>query len=259
MLKFDEIKKQYPDSLHKFDRGLLREYLQYQILGILFKHKYGRKLSFLGGTCLRIVYKTNRFSEDLDFDNKSLTEYEFRELSKYLQIELGKMGYEVEIKMVTEKAFHCYIKFPDLLYKEGLSPLKGEKILIQLDTFDQGVEYKTKIFILDKFDLFDQIIVTPKEIILSQKLWTITKRRRLKGRDFYDIMSLLQNTKPDKDFLGRKFGITDLDTIKRNILEVVSGVDWDEVVDDVSPFLHKIEDAEKIRLFPSFLSQVDFE
>src|SRR3989344_8921876 len=122
MLSFNEIKKEYKDSLHSFDRGLLREYLQYQILGIIFNHPLGRKLSFLGGTCLRIVYNLNRFSEDIDFDNKNLTEKEFIELSAYIKKELQKLGFQVELKNISKEAFHCYIKFPKLLFENGLSP-----------------------------------------------------------------------------------------------------------------------------------------
>lgn len=256
MLSIEEIKKQYPNNLHKFDHGLLREYLQYQILGIIFKHKIGLKLSFLGGTCLRIVHKSKRFSEDLDFDNKNLTLEEFRDLSDHIKRELELLGYIVEIKEFQKLAFHCYIKFPHLLFEEGLSPLKNEKILIQLDTFNQGVDYETASFILDKFDIFDRILITPKEIILSQKLWTITQRKRAKGRDFYDIMFLLQNTKPDINFLKEKFGTNEWSLIKRDILDHVTEFNWDDLVKDVSPFLHTESDAEKIKLFPEFLEQV---
>ncbi|MBD3329511.1 nucleotidyl transferase AbiEii/AbiGii toxin family protein [Candidatus Dojkabacteria bacterium] len=258
MLSIQEIKNQYPTDLHKFDRGLLREYLQYQILGIIFSHKIGLKLSFLGGTCLRIVHKSKRFSEDLDFDNKNLTLHEFKELSNYIKRKLELLGYTVELKEFRKLAFHCYIKFPKLLFKEGLSPLEKEKVLIHLDTFDQGVNYKSGRFILNKFDIFDQILTTPKEIILSQKLWTITQRKRAKGRDFYDIMFLFQNTKPDISFLKVKFGTDDRDLIKEEIINHCNGFNWDYLVNDVSPFLQTNEDAEKIRLFPKFLEQITF-
>lgn len=259
MLSIEEIKKQYPNNLHVFDRGLLIEYLQYQILGMIFKHKIGLKLSFLGGTCLRIVHKSKRFSEDLDFDNKNLTLEEFRELSVYIKKELELLGYIVEIKEFQKLAFHCYIKLPRLLFEEGLSPLENEKILIQLDTFNQGVDYETTNFILDKFDIFDRILVTPKEIILSQKLWTITQRKRAKGKDFYDIMFLLQNTKPDISFLKEKFGTDDWSLVKKNILNHIREFDWNDLVMDVSPFLHTKADAEKIKLFPEYLEQVNFQ
>lgn len=70
MLNLEEILQAYPESLRTFKRFLLREYLQYKILEIVFgASKYANQLCFLGGTCLRIVHNTSRFSEDLDFDN----------------------------------------------------------------------------------------------------------------------------------------------------------------------------------------------
>ena len=49
-------------------RRVLTEYLQAEILAVVFNSKFGSHLSFLGGTCLRFIHKIERFSEDLDFD-----------------------------------------------------------------------------------------------------------------------------------------------------------------------------------------------
>lgn len=255
MLDINQIKKSYNKKFHIFERGLLREYLQYQILSIIFNHPLSQKLSFLGGTCLRIVYQLPRFSEDIDFDNKNLTENEFKALGKYLQKELEKRGFVIELKFVTKKAFHCYIKFPELLYKHGISPQKKEKILIQVDTFDQNINYNSTIFILNKFEFFNQVRITPKDIILSQKLWTITQRSRLKGRDFFDIMFLLQTTKPNLLFLQTKFRKKTLQLIIDTILKSIKNADYDQLTKDVQKFLLNSNDAKKIKLFPNFLKQ----
>ena len=255
MLSIEEIKTAYPESLHSFDRNLIREYLQYQILSIIFQHPSSRKLSFLGGTNLRIVHKLPRFSEDIDFDNKNLSFEEFLELGIFIEVELRKRGFLVENKLVEKKSFHCYIKFPELLYQQGLSPLKEEKILIQIDTFDQGVIYDTEIFIINKFEFFDQILITPKSVILSQKLWTVTQRKLLKGRDFYDIMFLLQNTKPDSMFLESKFGTNNLKKVRELILSHLEDTDYNSLTKDLRPFLQYPNEAEKIKIFTEFLKQ----
>ena len=255
MLDIQNIKAQYPSRFDKFDRSLLREYLQYQILAIIFEHPLSRKLSFLGGTCLRIVHQLPRFSEDIDFDNKELTETEFDELSLFLKKQLQKRGYLVEIKLVKKGALHCYIKFPKLLYQQGLTPQKFEKILIQVDTFDQGFDYQPQLFILDKFEFFKQIKVTPKSVILAQKLWTITQRHKFKGRDFFDIMFLLQSTKPDISFLEAKFGHKSLSQIIEEILDHLHDANWPEIEADVKPFLFQPEEAGKLELFPQFMKQ----
>jgi predicted nucleotidyltransferase component of viral defense system len=67
---------------------MLREYLQYKILATIFSHPLAQKLCFIGGTCLRIGYHSQRFSEDIDFDNRGLTPIEFETLTELVRKEL---------------------------------------------------------------------------------------------------------------------------------------------------------------------------
>ena len=88
MLSLPEIEKYYSPRERAFKKNILREYLQYKILQIIFNSGYSGKLSFMGGTCLRIIYNTGRFSEDLDFDNFGLEKEEFITLSTIVKKEL---------------------------------------------------------------------------------------------------------------------------------------------------------------------------
>ncbi len=257
MLSIEEIKKQYPSDIHKFERGLLREYLQFLILEIIFTSNVSTKLSFLGGTCLRVVHGIKRFSEDLDFNNKELSSKEFSSLANKIELELRRQGFEVEIKVTEKKAIHCHIKFSNILFENELSDIKTEKIDIQIDTFDQG--YESELYLLNKFNVFKQIRVTPKSIILSQKLWTITQRSRAKGRDYYDIIFLLQNTKPDIEFLNLKFETSNWEQARKKILEGIKDVDLNSMVKDVQPFLINVEEGEKIKLFRDYLKQIELD
>lgn len=74
MMPLTEIRKSYPEGLHGRGEFLLREYLQYKILELLFTSPFAEKFAFLGGTCLRIVHDNQRFSEDLDFDSFNLSQ-----------------------------------------------------------------------------------------------------------------------------------------------------------------------------------------
>ncbi|MCC7290395.1 nucleotidyl transferase AbiEii/AbiGii toxin family protein [bacterium] len=259
MLSLEEIKKQFPSDVNIFERGILREYLQYLILEITFNSNISTKLSFLGGTCLRIVHGIKRFSEDLDFDNKNLTIEEFTSLAKNIGLELKRQGFDVETSITEKKSIHCHVKFSGILFASKLSNTKSEKIDIQIDTFDQGYEYTPELYLLNKFNVFKQIRITPKTIILAQKLWTITQRNRSKGRDYYDIIQLLQNTKPDIGFLKLKFESSSLGEIKAKILESISNVNLEEVAKDVEPFLVNVEESKKIFLFRDYLKQISLE
>lgn len=63
MLTLQQIEQQYPEALRPFKRGLLREYLQYKILEIIFASEYAAKLSFLGGTARRITLYISRIKK----------------------------------------------------------------------------------------------------------------------------------------------------------------------------------------------------
>ena len=65
---------------------------------------------------MRIGYNSQRFSEDLDFDNWELTAEEFETLTNVVQKELLQEGYEVEIRHIYKGAFHCVIKIPQILF-----------------------------------------------------------------------------------------------------------------------------------------------
>ena len=100
MLDLATIKKSYPENLQPFERFILREYLQYKILQNIFDSMYGKSLCFLGGTALRIVHNSTRFSEDLDFDNFGLSVADFDGLIQEIKKKLELEGYEVEIRNV---------------------------------------------------------------------------------------------------------------------------------------------------------------
>jgi hypothetical protein len=46
MINIDAIARDYPPAQQLMRRNMLREYLQYKILGIVFRHEYAKKLSF---------------------------------------------------------------------------------------------------------------------------------------------------------------------------------------------------------------------
>jgi predicted nucleotidyltransferase component of viral defense system len=209
MLTLPEIEKNYPEHLRGFKRFILREYLQHKILQIIFDSPDAGRFVFLGGTCLRIVHGNTRFSEDLDFDNLGIKEDVFENISLLIPKQLGQEGYSVEMKTVYRGAYHCYIRFPELLYREGLSGHPEEKILIQLDAEPQHFDFAPQRFILNRFDIFTPVFITPLDILLAQKFYAIINRERNKGRDFYDAVFLLSMTdKPNYDYLKLKLNIS---------------------------------------------------
>ncbi len=256
MLSLKEIEKFYPGYLHKFKRFLLREYLQHKILEVIFDSRYATKLSFLGGTCLRIIHGNTRFSEDLDFDNFDLSIIEFHNISDIIKDKLNKQGYDVEIKDVIAGAFHCYVRFPKLLFSENISGHIEEKILIQLDTEPHHFEYNPQEYILNKFDIFTAISVTPPDILLAQKFYALINRKRKKGRDFYDIIFLLKTTRPNYNYLKQKLNIDNDKDLKNKVLSEVNNIELKEMANDVQKFLFNPDSIKQIMFFKEYINQI---
>ena len=259
MLNLQEIEKNYPENLRGFKRNLLREYLQYKILEIIFNSKYANKLSFLGGTCLRIVHGNSRFSEDLDFDNFGLEKKEFDEISEEVKNKLQLEGYSVEVKNVFKGAYRCYLRIPKLLFDSKLSGYEEEKILIQLDTAPHGFSYKPDRVILNKFEVFTEINVTPVDIILSQKIYAIFDRKTQKGRDFFDVVFLFGKTKPNYDYLKLKVNVNDGQSLKKKLSIFCANFDFKTLANDVKPFLFNSQDAIRVELFQTYIQNVELD
>lgn len=256
MIALDQILRAYPENLRVFKESILKEYLQYKILNSIFNSAYTEKLAFLGGTALRIVYGSTRFSEDLDFDNFSLSEDEFMALSRVIQRDLTLEGLEVEVKPVTRNVYRIKIRIPKLLYESGLSMMTEHKILIQVDTVPQNFDYVPEKPFLNKFDVFTQINAVPKDILLAQKIFASVNRKRVMGRDFFDIVFLWgMDAWPNFDYLKKNIGVSDMRSLKKYMLEKTAVLNFEELARDVEPLLFDPRDKKKVLLFREFVEQ----
>ncbi|MDD4013238.1 MAG: nucleotidyl transferase AbiEii/AbiGii toxin family protein [Candidatus Omnitrophica bacterium] len=249
MLELDRIESFFPEPLRRFKRNMLREYLQYKILETVFSSSYGRGLVFMGGTAIHVAHGLPRFSEDLDFDNRGLGEEDFRKLAAGVSGRLFLEGYAVETGTSFKGTFSADIKIAGILFKEGLSGHREEKILIKLDAEPQGYDYTPERVVINKFDVFAGISVVPAPVLLAQKYFAILARKRAMGRDFYDAIFLAGKTGPDYGYLKTRAGIPDKAALKEALLKRCSGLDLAILAGDVEPFVFTPGDAKKIALF----------
>lgn len=256
MMELSEIKRAYPEYLHDEPVQLLREYLQYEILQLIAKSKYGHRYTFLGGTCLRIAYDSQRFSEDLDFDNKDLTEVDFEATAAIVKKGLEMLGYVVTTKFTYKWAFHCGIKFPGVLFDYKLSGHKEARLLIKLDTEKQQYDYAPRLIRIQKIGVDADLFVVPPELLCAQKIAAVLGRKRPKGRDFYDLHYLLPQHKPDLGYLQLKFGITTTEELRRRVEEHTRDFDFERLAADVEPFLFQAGDERPVATFREWWEEV---
>ncbi len=257
MINLIQILEEYPKHLHSNRESILKEYLQYKILQSIFDSKFEKKLAFLGGTALRIVHGSTRFSEDLDFDNFDLSETEFVELGEIIKKDLESEGLEAEISTKTKNAYRIKIRIPQLLFSEGLASMPEQKILIQVDTVPQNFEYTPERFVLNKFDVFANIATVPKDLLLAQKLYVCVNRNRIMGRDFFDVVFLYGiGAKPNFDYLKKNLDIKNEKELKEYLLVKTADFDFKELSKDVAPYLFNQRDKNKVEMFPDFIKHI---
>ena len=256
MLTFEQIKNEYPpETIQRNPKAVLVEYLQYEILDSLYKQKNSEKLSFMGGTSIRIAYGSQRFSEDLDFDNFGLSYRDFERILAKVMADMKNKGFEIEFRLLEKGAYHCYVKFPKLLFENNLSDHQDEKILVRIDTVLKDQLSSPKSFILNGFGVYRKILVNSQEVILSQKIITIIERKRSKGRDYYDVSYLLGKTDPDFDYLETVLGMKEKSAIKNKLLEMADKNNLSDLAKDVSPFLIDKNGSDRVLGFKEYIEQ----
>lgn len=257
MINLSEITSQFPEYVHADKLGMVREYLQYKILEIVFNHEVSSKLVFIGGTALRIAYNTQRFSEDLDFDNKGLTLEDWNQFGEDLlrTIRLELPNAEIDSR-VNKTVFHHDLKFPGLLHDYGLTGHKNQKLLIKMDSENQGIDYKYELMTINKFGIQTKVKVMPLDVALSQKIRALMDREM--GRDLFDISSISSRTKPNYDYLKQTLNIDNPKDLKEKILERCEELDFTTLEHRATTFLFKKNEANKIRDFRDFVKDHEF-
>jgi predicted nucleotidyltransferase component of viral defense system len=253
MLDIKQIKSGYPEHLRTFGKNLLREYLQYKILEAIYDSSMAETMTFMGGTCIHIVHGSPRFSEDLDFDNPGIMAEDFAGLSQSVKRALELEGYSVELNITYHDAFRAYLRFPGLLYENGISGHRDEKLLIQIDTEPQQFQYTPEKIIINKFDVFSRIAIVPPDILLAQKIYCIFNRHRPMGRDFFDVVFLMGKTGVNFDYLTEKLSITNELELKERLLARCLELDFASLSKDLAPFVYSQKEVSRVLLFQEFV------
>ena len=258
MIQVEQIRSYFPVQIQGnsiFDKHILKEYLQLMILDYLSSTPYLQKISFIGGTSLRLAKGIDRFSEDLDFDCKEFSNEEFIEMTDGIIQYLERSGFRLEARDKDNPkltAFRRNIHFPELLFDLGLSGHKEERFLIKIESQDQGVEYKPVITNIKGCGFFFPFPVPSDGVLCSMKIAAMLARA--KGRDFYDLMFLLSQTKPDYDFLQKRYGISNLQEFKNATDKLLETVDLSKKQKDFEHLLFNKDNSAKILRFGDFVN-----
>jgi predicted nucleotidyltransferase component of viral defense system len=257
MVDLNLIKNYFPEQIRNnalLGKSIMKEYIQLLILDYLSTTQYVRKLTFIGGTCLRLVKGIDRFSEDLDFDSKGINKEELLQMSNDVIQFLKRNGYKVESKDKNNPkltAFRRNIYFPDFLFDIGLSRYRDERFLIKIEAQGQEVNYTREIKNIKGCGFYFAFPVPPDTVLCAMKATALLERG--KGRDFYDLMFLLGQTKPDYDFLEKRIGIKNASELKAEITKRIKITVLKTKNKDFEHLLFNKENNKRILRFEEFL------
>jgi predicted nucleotidyltransferase component of viral defense system len=260
MIRFEEIKSFFAEGLRKNPSHyeyMLKEYFHYRMLDMIFSGEYASKMSFIGGTNLRILHHIPRFSEDLDFDCFTLSREEFISLTDKVINRLGQEGIKVEAedKEKDQKlvAFRRNIVFPGFLYELGITGHLKKKLLIKIKCEPHNYEYEPEKPIIQKFNIFTQIFAPSPAILLSMKTGAVLERG--KGRDFYDFIFLSGKTDPDFGYLDAKFDISNYSQLYDRILDSCQETDFKIKSRDFEKLVFDQAETKKVLFFREYIHQ----
>jgi len=257
MIGLEQLLNYYPPLVRdnpSFHKYILKEYIQLIILEYLTTTPWIRKVTFIGGTYLRLAKGIDRFSEDIDFDCKAFSREEFDEMTDHILKFLIRSGWVVEIRDKPSKkmtAFRRSYYFPGLLFNLGLSGYREERFLIKIEAEGQQIDYNRTMGKISGCGLFFLFPVPTDPVVCSMKLSALLTRQ--KGRDFYDILFLMGQTRPDFGFLEARTGIPDLAGLKSALAGLLNETDLHRKSRDFKHLLFNPDNNHRILEFGEFV------
>ena len=242
------------------EQQAIREITQEVVLAALGRGDFFKHALFQGGTCLRIFYGLNRFSEDMDFILRHpSTDFQLKSHLRNLTDELSAYGYNIEIidrnKMdsAVKSAFlkdNSLGKVIDLRHRNQIGQTAKIRIKLEVDTNPPaGSGHELKY--LD-FPFVSTVTVQDKPSLLAGKLHAILCRKYVKGRDWYDfIWYTSQNIGINFKFLTSAMNQQgpwqnqnikiDSQWILTELENKIISLDWDRAKEDVRRFIRSEE------------------
>ena len=192
------------------ETNIAREYCQHIFLSYLYKKSGSDKLLFKGGTALRIIFNSPRFSEDLDFSSSNLSIDEINSLIDNVLKDIKNEGILCD-KIVnpgtqgeTSKCYFCIVKLKFLDF--------NSEIRLQVSFRDSEV-LNNSTLIQNEFLPAYTIIYLSENILVKEKINALLDRA--KPRDFFDLYFILRNPKLVK-FLPK-----DINGLKNKIMSIL--------------------------------------
>lgn len=179
-----EVLGQAAQSGQTTELNVAREYCQHLFLGAFYRERGTEQVMFKGGTALRIIYGSPRFSEDLDFSGFHTRVTELEDYVLAAAAELERIAIPVSLT-------------------EGTKTSGGYLAVLACEVHELPVQIQVEISlrrrqevrgkgVLVAPELLPGYVLTqlPEELLVRDKLQALSDRG--KARDFYDLYFMLR-------------------------------------------------------------------
>lgn len=196
------------------EENIAREYCQHLFLSYFYKKTGAEKVVFKGGTALRIVFSSPRFSEDLDFsavNGERINCSQINELVDETIDNIKEEGIRCEkiIKPGTQGettgGYFAVIKLKMLEF--------DSEIQLQISFRDPEKVKRNDTLVQSDFSAPYVITFLTESMLVAEKIQALLKRK--KPRDFFDLYFILRHPVLNK-YVPKKEGL------KNEILKALS-------------------------------------
>jgi len=184
-------------KLQTTEQNVRREYVQHLFLSYFYQQPDANHYLFKGGTALRIVFNSPRFSEDLDFSAQISDKNQLKNIILKTIREIEREGIGVKI-LEFKKTTGGYLA--SLNFQLGTEVIK---ILLQYSKRTQQNQSEATT-ISSNFVPPYSILILERTSLIDEKIQALLARS--KPRDFYDLYFLLRSnliTNEQKQLLSK--------------------------------------------------------
>ena len=196
--------------------NVAREYLQHVFLSYLYQFPESEKLAFKGGTALRLLFQSPRFSEDLDFTG-SVKPYHLERLLSQTVEKVSKEAIPLKVQESKPTSGGYLALYQGEIYGEAV----GIELNVSLRTKAKGEPLLVTTPLLPSY----QCMILPLKELVREKCQALLFRR--KPRDYYDLYFLLRS----------RLGMEAILPLKSQLLESVKSLDNKSATRELKTFL----------------------
>ena len=183
--------KQLSIKNQTIEDNIAREYMQHLFLSTLYSQKDSDVFLFKGGTALKIIFESPRFSEDLDFSvQRSLAKNKLENFFLEAINTILEEGISIDLKeaKLTSGGYLGILSY-------SLYHLRGE-IQIEISLRQQKSLQKSVTTIISDFLPPYVLVFLSLQKIVSEKIAALLTRQ--KPRDYYDLYFILRHPQLNK-------------------------------------------------------------